>query len=212
MADLFHQIKEGSISPEDVKAFFEKRSVVGLSASHQTAGWQTFYHNVFGADVDFTGLQIPEKKEGFNWLVIISERIAWEAICEKCKDLFPLWTWPLVELERFGTSERRLMQVDYAFWLRRRLEADIELKEISASVLARDGVPGITLEERMLLELKYFADTGMHLDPKTITLCSGSRYFRGEAPIVSWREDRLHINGCPPNLIAHFMRSRHVVV
>lgn len=45
---------------------------------------------------------------------------------------------------------------------------------------------GITLRERILLELAYFEKTGEHLDVKGITFCSGSRYSDGGVPVMGW--------------------------
>ncbi len=66
------------------------------------------------------------------------------------------------------------------------MEADEELKNKSANMLAEAGIKGETLPERLLHELKYFTDTGKHLDVKNTTLCSGSRDPYGVVPLVDW--------------------------
>lgn len=43
---------------------------------------------------------------------------------------------------------------------------------------------GITLRERLLMEIQYFKETGSHLDIKGWTICSGSRYSDGRVPSV----------------------------
>lgn len=48
---------------------------------------------------------------------------------------------------------------------------------------------GITLRQRLLLELAYFEKHGEHLDVKGFTLCSGSRNSNGHVPRVSWSPD-----------------------
>lgn len=48
---------------------------------------------------------------------------------------------------------------------------------------------GITLRERLLLELVYFEKTGEHLDVKGLTLCSGSRNSDGYVPCMNWYSD-----------------------
>lgn len=45
---------------------------------------------------------------------------------------------------------------------------------------------GITLRERLLLELAYFEKHGEHMDIKGITFCSGSRNSDGYVPSVYW--------------------------
>lgn len=67
------------------------------------------------------------------------------------------------------------------------VEADEANKNQSANDLEKAGVDGITLRERLLMELDYFEETGEHLDVINWTLCSGSRYSGGPVPGVSWR-------------------------
>jgi len=54
----------------------------------------------------------------------------------------------------------------------------------SADMLRESGVKGITLLERLLLEVAYFMATGKHLDSKVWTLCTGSRNSVGGVPSV----------------------------
>lgn len=75
----------------------------------------------------------------------------------------------------------------YTVSFRRTVEADSELANKSANNLAEDGVKGITLLERLLLELGYFLTTGKHLDVENVTLCAGSRDSGGCVPGVCWR-------------------------
>lgn len=69
------------------------------------------------------------------------------------------------------------------------VEADEEHKNKSALDLEKEGIQGITLRERLLMELKYFNKTGNHLDIENVTLCSGSRYSVGGVPGVYWDSD-----------------------
>ena len=66
------------------------------------------------------------------------------------------------------------------------IEADSELANKSADTLKAENVNGITLLERLLLEVAYFMATGRHLDEKNVTLCSGSRRSGGGVPRVHW--------------------------
>jgi hypothetical protein len=52
---------------------------------------------------------------------------------------------------------------------------------------------GITLRERLLMEIIYFKETGNHLDIKGVTLCSGSRYSAGSVPGVYWHSDGVYV-------------------
>jgi hypothetical protein len=66
------------------------------------------------------------------------------------------------------------------------VEADENLKNLSANKLAEQGVKGITLLERLVLGFGYFLTTGKHLDEKNVTLCIGSRRSDGGVPGVNW--------------------------
>ncbi len=69
------------------------------------------------------------------------------------------------------------------------VEADEEYKNMSANDLEIKGLSGITLRERLLMELAYFDETSQHLDIDNITLCNGSRNSDGLVPSVGWSSD-----------------------
>ena len=74
-------------------------------------------------------------------------------------------------------------------YFRANIEADEEHANKSAKQLEKENIPGITLRERLLLELQYFCVTGGHLDIKNYTFCSGSRSSGGGVPHVYWFGD-----------------------
>lgn len=66
-------------------------------------------------------------------------------------------------------------------------EPDSETLGLSTREAEEKGfLNGITLRERMLLEIDYFDRTNNHLDVKGITFCSGSRDSDGSVPSVDW--------------------------
>jgi hypothetical protein len=156
-------------------------------AANQCLEWKSFYRNVFGIRVDFSKLDIPEKLEGFDRLLIITEGMTPQRLFNKCVELFPSWKWTDSDLDKIVNSDRAAendVHGAYAVWVRDRVEADEELKNLSANQLKERGVSGITLEERLIYELKYFNETGKHLDINNVTLCSGSRCDDGFVPSV----------------------------
>jgi len=84
----------------------------------------------------------------------------------------------------------------YAIVFKRTIEADEENRNISADEIKKKGAEGITLLERLLLELGYFASTGQHLDIESVTLCAGSLHKSGDTPRVCYRSDILRIYVC----------------
>ena len=52
------------------------------------------------------------------------------------------------------------------------------------------------LLERIIFEIKYFSETGKHLDIKGLTFCSGSRYSDGDVPSAGWALDEFWVDWC----------------
>lgn len=84
----------------------------------------------------------------------------------------------------------------YAIDLGRNVEADEENRNLSVDDLKERGVKGITLLERLFLELGYFTSTGKHLDVESVTLCAGSLHKSGDTPRVCYRSGSLRIFVC----------------
>lgn len=149
--------------------------------------WKTLYKKCFGFDVDFTGLKIPEKKDGFDRLIIVAKGVSPNRAFKAAEKLFTCYRYTDdLNGATEGRNEREATK-DYAVWVRDRQEADTENKNVSANTLKNRGGTNITLVERMLLEMKYFLETGEHLDTNdTYTMCAGSRYSDGRVPCVYW--------------------------
>lgn len=101
----------------------------------------------------------------------------------------------------------------YAVSFRKNVEADEEFKNLSANDLKNRDHKGITLLERLLLELGYFLATGKHLDEKNWTLCTGSRNRDGNVPSVNWDPGYrgVDVDWYSPDRFSGSLRSRSVV-
>jgi hypothetical protein len=177
------------------------------------ADWQKFYLDLFGLEVDFSALAIPTKKKGFDRLIVVAQGMTPQQLYDKCAEFFSCWKWTDEDLDKIVRSERTAKDGPYAVWFQDVVEADEELKNLSANNLKKEGIPGITLEERLLMELKYFRETGNHLDIADITLCAGSRYSGGYVPRVYWFLDcrKLVVYWSPPEYSFPYLRSRRAV-
>jgi len=172
------------------------QEIIGASGYDDLlAEWVRFYHEVFGIEADFTDLQIPEKRDGFNWLIIMLAGLTPNKLFAKCQERFASWkhTDDLNTIKSVRTADKT-----YAIWVRDRIEADEENKNKSTNDCKSEGINGITLEERLLLELFYHWRTGKHLDIDNWTLCSGSRSPDGHVPYVDWHDDELRVSYYPP--------------
>lgn len=161
---------------------------VNDDTNRQVNFWKVFYKTHFGIDLDMAGVKIPARKAGFGWLVIVAQGISLNQVWEVCRKQFDCWKYTDSDLESvMQESERGEAEAMTVRWFRDRVEADEEVKNLSARELAKQNITGITLIERLLLELKYFSETKKHLDVRNWTLCSGSRYAGGSVPSVFWR-------------------------
>lgn len=212
LKDFFRQIHDGSLTFEMVQAVVEHRNP--FEKPDYITDWQNFYQEVFGMKVDFSKLRISEKRKDFNRLIIVAKGMTPQKLFDKCKELFLSWKWTSKSLdEAVSHSDRTAEKESYTIWIRDRVEADRELKNLSANALKERKLAGITLEERLLLELKYFKKTKKHLDIQNITLCSGSRSSDGTVPLVRWYSsfDELYVSWYRPGYAASLLRSREVV-
>lgn len=198
LKDFFRQIDDGSITLERLKNFVGHNPV---------ADWQNFYKNVFGIEVN---LQTPQKQKGFDRLIVVAKGMTPQLLYNKCEELFPCWKWTGNNLDKIVESERKADK-DYAIWVRDRIEADEELKNLSANNLKEKNISCVTLEERLLYELKYFIETGGHLDIENVTLCTGSRYSDGSVPYVHWNDGLLRVGWDHPGSRDGVLRSRRAV-
>jgi len=91
------------------------------------------------------------------------------------------------------------------------VEADEDLKNMSANDLDKKGINGITLRERLILELEHYLETGEHLDKERIALCSGSRDSGGAVPSVSWSFGQLCVGWDHADCADDHLRARAAV-
>lgn len=212
--ELTRRVDEGTLPFESVMAGlqsliegrFSRDDRQFISVIHD---WEDFYREVFDFRVDLSALRIPPKREGFNRLIVMAQGLTSNQISSKCSELFP--TWRYTENLDAITSDRDPKDGPYALWVRDRQEADEELKNLSANQLKERNIPGITLPERLILELKYWKETGRHLDEKNVTLCSGSRGPRGGVPDVHWGSGGFYVSWCSADYRRDSIRAREAV-
>ncbi|MDD5341036.1 MAG: hypothetical protein PHC97_01210 [Patescibacteria group bacterium] len=219
--ELFGQaielIRKGKRSPGQIENLLHElqrfKENIPLDVSRLLIEWQDFYHQVYGIEADFSSLRIPERQKGFDRLIIVVPGMTPQRLYDKCKEMFPCWKWTKADLDKIVTSDRTAKNGAYAVWFRDRVEADKELKNLSANTLKDLGVVGITLEERLLYEQKFFLETGKHLDIDNGTLCSGSRHDDGGVlSVESGNLDRLDISWFDSGVCHAILRARAAVL
>jgi len=212
IGDLCGKLKHGSITPEELDLFVNRRNPFE-GRREVLVQWETLYREL-GIPADFSGLKIPAKRRGFDRLIVVPQGIKIQQAYDACAKAFTCWKWMDEDFDAIVTeNDRNSDNGNYAIWVRERVEADEEWKNKSANQLRERNVPGITFLERLLDELKFFKETGRHLDIKNVTLCSGSRCRDGRVPHVYFYEFRgkVHVHRYIPGFADDSLRAREVV-
>ena len=144
--------------------------------------WEKFYLENFGIQKDFSSIRIPEKPKGFCRLLILPEGITSSVISAKCKEYFEFREDP-VHGSSCPINDRGNIN-DYAVWVYEAVGPDGEFENVSAFECWRLCISGITFAERLIYELKYFSETGAHLDTSSVTICAGSHYADDTVPVM----------------------------
>jgi hypothetical protein len=192
LKDLFRQIGDGSLTGHHIQALLDHRDpfAVNLDSRYQLESQCQLWKELFGIELDPDSIALPERRPGFERLIVIPAGLTLNRIIEVYRQQFPNVDCYADDLDQSVIKNDRTNTETYAVWIRERVEADEELANLSADNLAERQVAGITLMERLLYGLKYFADTGNYLDEANWTLCSGSRDSDGLVPIVYWYPER----------------------
>lgn len=131
-------------------------------------------------------------------------------LLEEAKKLFPVWSY-----EDFKDFDKDFPapKKSTTRYFRANIEADEDLKNISADNLPQDKSEYMTLRERIILEIEYFLRTDEHLDVNNITLCAGSRHRYGRVPCVFWRagDGQLRVGWCCTDNARDNLRARQAV-
>lgn len=124
-------------------------------------------------------------EENGYWRIDVPEGMTLNKAIEMCKNKFRVWSF-YDDFDKSITENDRDTKKAYSVWIKANVEADENLKNRSSQDLNKEGIKGITLLERLLLELQYYKETGEHLDIDKATLCNGSRDVDGGVPDCSW--------------------------
>lgn len=182
LADLMHKLQHGVITVRELELFLQRQNPFAISGIQSE--WQEFYRKYFRLSVDFSDVIVPERS-GFDRVIFVPKGLKLNDVLKAILKQFPAWSYE-ENLDKEVTENVRVSDRNYAIRIRERVEADEEFKSTSANSLREQGVNAITLLERLVLELKYWSETGQHLDVSNVTLCAGSRSRYGSVPDVRW--------------------------
>ena len=144
--------------------------------------WQAFYQKRYNWVVDFSQVAIPQQPSASYRLLIVAKGL----ICDKVYGAWPFPKWKYLDMLDVAVPKniRTSTNGHYAVWVLDGVEPDAEFLGKSTQVADPEMKVGLTLLERILLEDKYFDETGKHLDVIGGTLCGGSRGSGGGVPYV----------------------------
>jgi hypothetical protein len=173
--------------------------------------WRMLYRELL--DIELGEVVVPARRPGFDRLIVVAKGVKMQQVYDACANLFKCWKYTDKDLDEVITVNDRTNQQSYAIWIRNEVEADKQFKNKSANDLKAVNHIGMTVLERILFELKYFKETGKHLDIDSWTLCSGSRYSDGHVPNVNWSsyDSKMNVDYDGPDLRDDGLRSREVV-
>jgi hypothetical protein len=199
-ATVMQQLVRG-IDPDKGRYYIRHKSELGRDMQKlgihkmpefDSVAWENFYQKHFGLTVELSNLHIPPKPDYPCRTIVVIPGVTNNRVFDACTKSFKTWRYES-DLDTFRDVVKR-PDGPYVIWVRDVIEADEDMKSKSANDIEAAGTNTLTLTERILLELKYFDETGKHLDIDNWTLCAGSRYSDGRVPRCGWvgGEFRVH--------------------
>ncbi len=145
--------------------------------------WQKFYKEQFEIQRSFSFIRIPKSRLGYNRLLIIVPELKSEQIFNRIEKVIS--TKSEIVTTRFSDLNAIVPEPkfskNYAVWVKDNIESDLSLALDNPNKLLV-----ITLEERLVFELKYFLETGQHLDIRGYTHCINARDAWWNYAVVTW--------------------------
>lgn len=207
LKDFFRQIEDGSIDGSYLQSVLDHR----FNHNDGAINWVHVYETL-GIKFESSDLAIPADPN--FWDVYVMKGVTPNKVISTFRKLgVDVYTYTDDLDNGVSTNNRDCKNGSYRVRFKKTVEADPELSGKSADDLKEAKIVGITLLERLLLELGYFLLTNEHLDVKNVTLCSGSRSSGGFVPSVLWNAGyrRLYVYVSNQRNANGDLRSRAVV-
>ena len=207
MKELFAQIESGRITKAIMQIWLREGGLPDID-------WARVYDALgMSAEYAIKGMTMLLEGAG-HWLVPVVAGVTPNKIVATLRRLgVAVYTYRDDLDAAVPTNDRDPKNGSYAVHFKKTVEADPEFANLSANDLRDREISGITLTERLLLELGYFLATGKHLDVENVTLCSDSRYSDGYVPYVYWYPSfaQVYVNWFHPDYRLGDLRARAAV-
>ncbi len=156
-----------------------------MDTASQLARWIEIYRDHFCRELNVTAISIPERKEGFDRLLVVAAGLTANIIFEVCSKLFPCHN--LVGDLDVAINVRDTSEA-YAVWVRDNEEVDLE----DFDDYDEDKIE--TLIERLAHELVCYIETEKHLDVQNYTVCGAQDPEEGSVPVVTWEGGTVYVD------------------
>lgn len=157
-------------------------SILNLNPGAIRNIWELIYANYFNQSVDFSNLIVPPSYDpNKHFGIVVAEGIRINHVVAVLRELFAVDCY-LEDLDSDIKVNDRVADKDYLVFFDKKPEFQVIM------------MPGITILERLLLDLAYLVITDEHLDGQDYTLCLGSRTSVGRIPTVSWGDFRFRLS------------------
>lgn len=198
------------MSKATLEAGISKARELSFAYGDQVSGWVAFYKKHFNRELDLTSLMIPDHQEGFDRLLVVDKDLTRNKAYHACEKQFPCSSYRDDLDNAIRPDERDPKNGTYAIWVRDRQEADQENKDQSWNRRREQKCQDENILERILHELKYFDETGKHLDIDNWTLTS-SLSVDGSAVSAGWIYGEFCVYWSGPDDHGDDLRPRSVV-
>ena len=146
------------------------------------AEWEAFYKRHFDMKVDLSKVQIPDMQGNFSRILILAKGLTPQRVLAAYEARFPLSFSGRDDIRNRRSSKSR----SYAIRVRDSQESDKELNGYTEARLKEEKIEGIAVVEWLIYDMKFYEETGWHLDTKSKTICSGSKKY-GDTFVASFR-------------------------
>ena len=192
------------------ETLISKTRELSFTYSKQLSDWITFYKKYFNLELETANLQFPDHQEGFDRLIIVAKGLTRNQVFSVCERQFSCRRYVEDLDNTIKPDERCAQNGAYAIWVRDRVEADEDNKNQSFNKRRAQGCDDENILERMVHELKYFDETGKHLDINNWTLTSSLCADRG-AVSAGWVIGKFCVDWFDPDSSFGSLRARSAV-
>lgn len=190
--------------------------------------WKAFYQKYFRIDPDLSDISVPEYEDGFDRILVVAGGLTHQDVIEVMQRHFEMIC---VNVYVGNYYDHQILSIrdnirSYAVRVRDTGTSG-EYKKMATCVekipAMNDGlaINDMTLLERLIYELKFYDETGGHLDVEGFTVCCGSSFMKDSialSPAVGWKTGAgayyppfLFISECYKAFTADGLYSRHVI-